>query len=106
MGFSGSVLCLGKITDETAEAIVFQNFQTPLMSKNVAQDHRGQLNGEHRATVKGGFLLPEEIRHSTRWRVRPQAETPNPLTQRNEDPPMTIDSSHRGLRFDSCEKVG
>ncbi len=65
MGFPGSVLCLGKITDETAEAIVFQNFQTPLMFKNVAEDHRDQLNGEHRATVKGGFLLPEEIRHST-----------------------------------------
>jgi hypothetical protein len=65
MGYSGSVLCLGKPTDATAQAVVFQNFQAPLRSENVIHDYRDPLAGDHRSFVTGGFLLPEEIRQCT-----------------------------------------
>ncbi|KAI9807753.1 MAG: hypothetical protein M1826_004454 [Phylliscum demangeonii] len=63
LGFSGSVLCLGRITDATARAIVFQNYESPLISTQVARDVKGAL--ELGATFKGGFLLPPEVRFAT-----------------------------------------
>lgn len=59
-GASGSVLCLGKPEDETARALLFQNFQGPLMSIGKEDDNRQEIY----ARFKGGFLLPEEIRYS------------------------------------------
>lgn len=50
-GLSGSVLCLGRSSDTTIQAVVFQNYQTSMK--------RRQLSG---MKVKGGFLLPQEIR--------------------------------------------
>ncbi|KAK2810197.1 hypothetical protein FQN50_003167 [Emmonsiellopsis sp. PD_5] len=63
-GFSGSVLCLGKLTDSTAHAVVFQNYQAALKPKQIDNDDEPRLRFAHRATFKAGFLLPEEIRAS------------------------------------------
>lgn len=65
MRHSGSVLCLGRTTDATAQAIVFQNFQAPLRSENNIHDYRNTLTSDHYPLfVEGGFLLPKEIRQS------------------------------------------
>lgn len=56
---SGSVLCLGNPQDETAKALLFQNFQGPLM----ATEHV-EISKEDSPSFKGGFLLPEDIRNS------------------------------------------
>lgn len=59
-GWSGSVLCLGRPTDESARALVFQNFQVPCISLV------DPLTGERRdVIVKAGFLLPEVVRSAT-----------------------------------------
>lgn len=58
-GFSGSVLCVGKTTDPTAKAAVFQNFESPIKQWQVTEDFDAWSS-----TFKGGFLLPEEIRQS------------------------------------------
>ncbi|KAI9826695.1 MAG: hypothetical protein M1826_006577 [Phylliscum demangeonii] len=52
---SGSVLCLGRIPDATARAVIFQNYEAP----NV----RGAF--ERGASFKGGFLLLPEVRLAT-----------------------------------------
>ncbi|CAG8908594.1 unnamed protein product [Penicillium egyptiacum] len=57
---SGSVLCLGELQHETARALLFQNFQGPLM----ASDHVEIDEKEDSPSFKGGFLLPQEIRDS------------------------------------------
>ncbi|KAJ5997397.1 hypothetical protein N7522_009057 [Penicillium canescens] len=58
-GWSGSVLCLGRPTDESSQAVVFQNFQVPCTTLVDPESGRS-----HEAIVKGGFLLPESIRSS------------------------------------------
>ncbi|KAK2745051.1 hypothetical protein FQN55_006408 [Onygenales sp. PD_40] len=63
-GFTGSVLCLGNLTDSTARAVVFQNYQAALRPKLIDSDDEPRLRFVHRATFKAGFLLPEEIRAS------------------------------------------
>lgn len=61
-GFSGSVLCLGKVTDKTAYAVLFHNFQSPIKPQEVVHDHNAVSKFGHFATFKAGFLLPAEIR--------------------------------------------
>ncbi|MCJ1350119.1 MAG: hypothetical protein MMC33_000100 [Icmadophila ericetorum] len=63
-GFSGSVLCLGKVTDQTAEAICFQNFEGPLSESQCESDHDKQCDRSSWSTFKAGFILPEEIKTS------------------------------------------
>lgn len=65
-GLSGAVLCLGKPEDKTCHAICFQNFETPLLSRELlVEDHRPAPENEKvRIRIKGGFLLPEEIRNA------------------------------------------
>lgn len=62
-GYSGSVLCLGQPQDRTCSAICFQNFETPLYSREyLREDGRGpSKDNVHSPTIKGGFLLPSEI---------------------------------------------
>lgn len=63
-GFSGTALCLGQISDRTCLAVCFQNFETPLYSRAVLeQGHRSPPSeGTYHARIKGGFLLPTEVR--------------------------------------------
>lgn len=59
VGWSGSVLCLGKPTDKSAKAVVFQNYE------DVYRCSVNSLTGQSTdIIVKGGFLLPLEIRCS------------------------------------------
>lgn len=62
-GFSGSVLCLGRPGDAKVGAVVFQNYETPIKETQVLGE--GNLKGKSGWTIKGGFLLPQEIREST-----------------------------------------
>jgi hypothetical protein len=64
-GFSGSVLCLGRRTDPTARALLFQNYETPIRPEQVALDYDGEVTDDWNPTIKAGFLLPKEIREST-----------------------------------------
>lgn len=57
-GMSGAVLCSGSLTDSTCKAIVFQNFEIPVRPGSLLDDP------ENAVIVKGGFLLPPEIRRS------------------------------------------
>lgn len=59
-GWSGSVLCLGRPTDASSKAIVFQNFQVPCTTLVDPQTGDSQDS-----FAKGGFLLPQEVRSST-----------------------------------------
>jgi hypothetical protein len=63
--FSGSVLCLGKPTDRVVKAVLFQNFETPVKPWDLGEDYLGVPENENRpVALKGGFLLPQEIRES------------------------------------------
>ena len=64
-GFSGSVLCLGKVTDKTAYAVLFQNFRSPIKPQEAIHDHKAVTTLGHFATFKAGFLLPADIRAAT-----------------------------------------
>jgi hypothetical protein len=64
-GFSGIVMCLGRSTDPTARALLFQNYDTPIKPEHVSLDYEGKVTDEWNPTVKAGFLLPREIREST-----------------------------------------
>ncbi|KAJ5690359.1 hypothetical protein N7462_004751 [Penicillium macrosclerotiorum] len=60
IGWSGSVLCLGRPTDRSSMAVVFQNFEEDFYS------FINPMTGEStEVIVKGGFLLPESVRSST-----------------------------------------
>lgn len=69
-GWSGSALCVGKPTDKYVKALVFQNFQKPLTSLDVAANDR-ELSGDYGCCIKGGFVLPQEIRDSEISRGEP-----------------------------------
>lgn len=58
-GWSGAVLCLGRPTDKSSQAIVFQNFE--VLCTTLVNPESGTCD---QAIVKGGFLLPESIRSS------------------------------------------
>jgi hypothetical protein len=62
-GLSGSALCLGQLQDKTCLAVCFQNFESPLYSRELLKDdHRGAPQYADRVRIKGGFLLPPEVR--------------------------------------------
>ncbi|KAI9793349.1 MAG: hypothetical protein M1816_000241 [Peltula sp. TS41687] len=63
VGFSGSVLCLGRPTDPTALALVLQNYEGDWDPGPARHDHRAEVR--RGAIFKAGFLLPSEIRSST-----------------------------------------
>ncbi|KAL1970153.1 hypothetical protein VTN77DRAFT_6558 [Rasamsonia byssochlamydoides] len=58
--WSGSVLCLGKPSDPTSQAIMFQNFQIPCTLHETDPRTAKQKAG----IIKGDFVLPSEIRAS------------------------------------------
>ena len=61
-GLSGSVLCLGQPTDPHCRAVVFKHFETPICPQHFESSDvsgRGDLAW---SSIKGGFLLPPEIR--------------------------------------------
>lgn len=57
-GWSGSTLCVGKPSDKHVKALVFQNFQKPITSLEVAGNDR-KLSSEYGSLIKGGFVLPQ-----------------------------------------------
>ena len=59
-GTSGAPLCLGRPSDTTALAVVFQNFQQSCLLADVI----GKRNTRRRTLVKAGFILPPDIRDS------------------------------------------
>jgi hypothetical protein len=59
---SGAVLCLGRPGDEEAKAVVFQNYEAP-MREWADRKLRDELVDRHDC-LKGGFVLPQEIRQS------------------------------------------
>ena len=59
VGWPGSVLCLGRPTDQSSKAIVFQNFEVQCYSSI------DPMTGKSKdIIVKAGFLLPESVRSS------------------------------------------
>ncbi|GBF66033.1 hypothetical protein TMEN_8751 [Trichophyton mentagrophytes] len=85
--FSGSVLCLGRPTDENVKAVVFQNYVTPVKEGQI----RGEvpLSSTFNPTMKAGFLLPSEIRESEIICEPKQSQERglNSLPTRGENPP-------------------
>lgn len=63
-GFSGSVLCLGRPTDTSVKAVVFQNYETPIRLLSQIRGGERPLNNDEPWLMKAGFLLPQEIRDS------------------------------------------
>lgn len=62
-GLSGAVLCLSLPTDHVCRAIVFRNFEIPIQLPLLRLDSREPPDKKvSYPTVKGGFLLPMEIR--------------------------------------------
>ncbi|EQB54487.1 hypothetical protein CGLO_05671 [Colletotrichum gloeosporioides Cg-14] len=57
VGFSGSVLCLGRTTDTTVKAICFQNFELPWPVYTT----QSQPLGPRQPRIMAGFLLPKSI---------------------------------------------
>ncbi|KAJ5888328.1 hypothetical protein N7495_008369 [Penicillium taxi] len=57
-GWSGSVLCLGRLTDKSSRALVFQNYQVECTTNITMNGRRDWI------FVKGGFLLPDSVRSS------------------------------------------
>lgn len=67
-GFSGGVICLGKPPEKNCKPLLFQNFAhtvrkwpkgEPRQIKTVKRFRKSVIE-----TIKGGFLLPDEIRNS------------------------------------------
>lgn len=56
---SGSVLFLGELHEVTAKALLFQNFESPLIATDLVQISLD----EDSPSFKGGSLLPHEIRN-------------------------------------------
>lgn len=61
-GFSGSALCLGRVTDSTVKAVVFQNFEAPYPSGPALGDSKPADYPTF--NIKGGFVLPRELLES------------------------------------------
>lgn len=83
-GWSGST---GKPSDKHVKALVFQKFQKPITSLEVAGNDR-ELSNEYGCLIKGGFVFPQEIRDSEIHRGEPTERTQtrnwasNPLRSR------------------------
>ncbi|KAJ5101132.1 hypothetical protein N7456_007184 [Penicillium angulare] len=75
-GWSGSPLCLGSPSSRTAKAVVFQNFQTHC---RLREDPSGGTQQTQETLMKGGFILPAEIRNSTILTV-PRSDYTNPFS--------------------------
>ncbi|MCJ1343287.1 hypothetical protein MMC31_001480 [Peltigera leucophlebia] len=90
-GFSGSVLCLGKVTDKTAHAVLFQNFQSPIKPQEVIHDDKAVSNFGHFTTFKAGFLLLTDIRTAT--------------IQMEEEPVMAVPASQEQMTRNSPEQA-
>ncbi|KAJ7247603.1 hypothetical protein B0H12DRAFT_1124663 [Mycena haematopus] len=61
-GMSGSVLCLGQPADRQVHALLFENFETPLLDKQYVYHIEENPKGFRRmVTFKGGFFLPEDV---------------------------------------------
>ncbi|KAJ5736656.1 uncharacterized protein N7483_001781 [Penicillium malachiteum] len=60
-GLSGSILCLGELTDDDCRAVALKHFEIPICPQHFVCDHsaRGDVSW---SSLKGGFLLPAEIR--------------------------------------------
>lgn len=76
-GWSGSALYVGKPTDLTAKAVVFQNFERSIKSGEVATTERPLVGDNGGWVIKGGFLLPQEIREAEIVQEEP---SPKPKT--------------------------
>ncbi|KAM5457522.1 hypothetical protein MaudCBS49596_000717 [Microsporum audouinii] len=63
-GYSGSVLCLGRLTDSTSKALLFQNYESGRRPKSRVNPFSELVRYPERATYKGGFILPNEIRQA------------------------------------------
>ncbi|KAK1761794.1 hypothetical protein QBC33DRAFT_553309 [Phialemonium atrogriseum] len=63
-GFSGSVLCLGRPSDRTAKAVVFQNFEFPVCIPRIEGGRIVESHDMPTFNIKAGFLLPKEILES------------------------------------------
>jgi hypothetical protein len=88
-GFSGTVLCQGQPTDKEVKALVFQNFQwevtpAPCNAEDLAHSF-----------IKGGYLLPVEVRQSSIECVDPEAEARPSGTS-----PCAAGDSCRGIGLD------
>ena len=59
-GYSGTALCLGRPTDPTATLLLFQNFE--ILNKIPTAPHPHFKQSKSSGTMKGGFILPQEIR--------------------------------------------
>lgn len=61
-GLSGSVLCLGKPTDTHCRAVLFKHFETPICPQHFDTSDISARGDVAWSSIKGGFLLPPEIR--------------------------------------------
>lgn len=63
---SGSVLCMGRLQDQTCCAVCFQNFESALYSpESLRYDHRPLPDARHPTPkIKGGFILPDSVRQA------------------------------------------
>lgn len=72
VGASSRELCVGKPADSSAKALVFQNVETPIKPWQIHGGDR-ELYGSWPWTIKGGFVLPPEIRQSEIQYSEPEA---------------------------------
>lgn len=64
-GLSGSVLCLGQPTDPICHAVLVKHFETPICPQNFEPSDKVSARGDVAwGSIKGGFLLPPEIRNA------------------------------------------
>lgn len=78
-GLSGSVLCLGEPTDPHCRAVLFKHFETPICPQHFEPSDGASARGDVAwGSIKGGFLLPWEIRNaeiiceSEEWNAIPE----------------------------------
>ena len=74
-GFSGPVVCLDQVHAEACRAICFQDFQTPLYRNDLLRHYyrRSPPDTTSYPTVKGGFLLSNEVREAEIFSENPGA---------------------------------
>jgi hypothetical protein len=78
-------LCLGRPSDRTVKAIVFQNYEIPVKRWQVQGNER-ELTGDYGWLIKAGFLLPQEVRESqTRHNERPEGRKFQTVPTRQRD---------------------